>query len=88
MKTVLTKAELAERWSVDVRTIDRIEGIPVPRYSVEHIQSIEGIKNLNHFSPLERKRLEIELEKLRAENEKLRAVLSNILSESAKVVGI
>lgn len=97
MKTVLTKAELAERWSVDVRTIDkweqnkviqRIDGIPTPRYSVEHIQSIEGIKNLNQFSPLERKRLEIELEKVRAENEKLRAVLSNILSESAKVVGI
>ena len=88
MKTVLTKAELAERWSVDVRTIDkweqnkviqRIDGIPTPRYSVEHIQSIEGIKNLNQFSPVERKRLEIE---------KLRAVLSNILSESAKVVGI
>ncbi len=46
MKTVLTKAELAERWSVDVRTIDkweqnkiiqRIEGIPVPRYYIESL---------------------------------------------------
>ena len=97
MKTVLTKAELADRWNVDTRTIDkweqnkiiqRIEGIPAPRYSIEHIQQIEGIKNINQFSPLERRRLESELEKLKTENEKLRAVLSNILSESAKIVGM
>ena len=93
MKTVLTKAELADRWNVDTRTIDkweqnkiiqRIEGIPAPRY----IQQIEGTKNLNQFSPLERRRLESELEKVKAENEKLRTVLSNILSESAKIVGM
>lgn len=97
MKTVLTKAELADRWNVDTRTIDkweqnkiiqRIEGIPAPRYSIEDIQQIEGTKNLNQFSPLERRRLESELEKLKAENEKLRTVLSNILSESAKIVGM
>lgn len=96
MKTVLTKAELADRWNVDTRTIDkweqnkiiqRIQGIPAPRYSIEDIQQIEGTKNLNQFSPSER-RLELELEKVKAENEKLRAVLSNILSESAKIVGM
>ena len=97
MKTVLTKAELADRWNVDTRTIDkweqnkiiqRIQGIPAPRYSIEDIQQIEETKNLNQFSPLERRRLELELEKVKAENEKLRAVLSNILSESAKIVGM
>ena len=97
MKTVLTKAELADRWNVDTRTIDkweqnkiiqRIEGIPAPRYSIENIQQIEGTNNLNQFSPLERRRLESELEKVKAENEKLRTVLSNILSESAKIVGM
>lgn len=97
MKVVLTKAELADRWNVDTRTIDkweqnkiiqRIDGIPAPRYSIENIQQIEGTNNLNQFSPLERRRLESELEKLKAENEKLRTVLSNILSESAKIVGM
>lgn len=97
MKIVLTKAELAERWNVDSRTIDkwehekviqRIEGIPAPRYSVEQIEKIEGLTNRSTFSPLERRRLETELEKAKLELEKLRAVLSNILSESAKIVGL
>ncbi len=83
------------RWNVDTRTIDkweqnkviqRIEGIPAPRYSMEHIQKIEGIKNINQFSPLERRRLENELDKLRVENEKLKSVISRILAESAKII--
>ncbi|WP_300855522.1 histidine kinase [uncultured Clostridium sp.] len=95
MKPVLTKSELADRWNVDTRTIDkweqnkviqRIEGIPAPRYSMEHIQKIEGIKNINQFSPLERRRLENELDKLRVENEKLKSVISRILAESAKII--
>ncbi|MCI9063030.1 histidine kinase [uncultured Clostridium sp.] len=95
MKPVLTKSELADRWNVDTRTIDkweqnkviqRIEGIPAPRYSMEHIQQIEGIKNINQFSPLERRRLENELDKLRVENEKLKSVISRILAESAKII--
>lgn len=97
MKTLLSRGELAERWGVDVRTIakwenerviQRVEGIPTPRYALEHIEAIEGIKDLNRFSPLERKRLESELEKTRKENETLKAILSNILAESAKVVGL
>lgn len=97
MKTVLTKVELAERWSVDKRTIDkweaekivqRVEGIPAPRYSIEHIEKIEGIKNLNQFSPLERRRLESELEKIRKENEILKEILSKILVESSKIIGL
>ena len=95
MKPVLTKSELADRWNVDTRTIDkweqdkviqRIEGIPAPRYSMEHIQKIEGIKNINQYSPLERRRLENELDKLRVENEKLKSVISRILAERAKII--
>lgn len=94
LKSVLTKAELAKRWNVDIRTIDkweqekviqRIQGIPAPRYSIEHVESIEGLKNKNIFSPLERQKLEKELINIKLENQKLKAVLGNILSESAKI---
>lgn len=97
MKRLLTRGELAERWGVDVRTIanwendkviQRVDGIPLPRYALDHIEAIEGIKDLNRFSPLERRRLESELEKTKKENETLKAILSNILAESAKVVGL
>ena len=67
MKKLLTRGELAERWGVDVRTIanwenekviQRVDALPLPRYTLEHIEAIEGIENLNRFSPLERRRLE------------------------------
>lgn len=47
MKKLLTRGELAERWGVDVRTIanwenekviQRVDGIPLPRYTLEHIE--------------------------------------------------
>lgn len=97
MKKLLTRGELAERWGVDVRTIanwenekviQRVDALPLPRYTLEHIEAIEGIEDLNRFSPLERRRLESELEKTKKENETLKSILSNILAESAKVVGL
>ena len=97
MKKLLTRGELAERGGVDVRTIanwenekviQRVDALPLPRYTLEHIEAIEGIENLNRFSPLERRRLESELEKTKKENETLKSILSNILAESAKVVGL
>lgn len=97
MKTLLTRGELADRWGVDVRTIanwenekviQRVDGIPLPRYALDHVEAIEGIKDLNRFSPLERRRLEGELEKTKKENEVLREIISKILAESAKVVGL
>ena len=94
MKTILTKAELAERWSVDTRTIDkwerskiiqRIKGIPVPRYNIEHILRVEET-SISEFSPLERKKLENENEKLKLENQNLKNILNNIFIESSKIV--
>ena len=60
-----------------------IKGIPVIRYSIEYIQQIEGT-TLERFSPIERKRMEIEIEKLKQENEKLMSIVSNVLSEASK----
>ena len=95
MKVLLTRSELAERWSVDVKTIanweneqiiQRVKGIPTPRYRVEEIEKIEGIKDASKFSPVERKILEDRLKDLEDENLKLKQIINNIFSESSKIL--
>jgi len=94
LKSVLTQQEVSERWGVTVKALtdwrnqgilQPIKGIPVIRYSFEYIQSLEGT-TIEKFSPLERKRMEIEIEKLKQENEKLMSIVSNVLSEASKVI--
>lgn len=94
LKAVLTQQEVSERWGVTIKALtdwrnqgvlQPIKGIPVIRYSIEYIQEIEGT-TLEKFSPLERKRMEIEIEKLKQENEKLMSIVSNVLSEASKVI--
>lgn len=94
MKTVLTQKELADRWGVTIKAItdwrnakviQPIEGIPAIRFSKEYIEQLEGV-TIEKFSPLERKRLESELEKVKYQNEELKRILSNVLSESSKVI--
>lgn len=96
MRSVLTQEELAERWGVTTKTIREyrldgiiqpIKGIPAIRFSLEHIQEMEGT-TLEKFSPLERKRLEKEIEELKNDKEKLKSILSKILAESSKVIAI
>lgn len=94
MKPLLTKKELAERWQVSEKTIDawrnegivkEVTGIPSIRFNLEHILELEGTK-IESFSPIERKRLERELESIRKERDELRICLSRILAESSKVI--
>ena len=94
MRSVLTQQELSERWGVTVKALtdwrkqgilQPVKGIPVIRYSLEYIQTLDGT-TLEKFSPLERKRMEIEIEKLKQENEKLISIVSNVLSEASKVI--
>lgn len=75
---LLSQKDLAERWQVSVRTIEnmRKEGtitpcknVPGIRFTEQHILELEGVK-LDKLSPLERKRLEHEIERLKVENEK------------------
>lgn len=70
MDRLLTKKDLAERWQVTETSIDNwrrdgilttCKGVPSVRFSPQHIEELEGIK-LDKFSPLERKKLEKELE--------------------------
>lgn len=70
MDKLLTKKDLAERWQVTETSIDNwrregtltaCKGMPVIRFSPQHIAELEGAK-LEKFSPLQRKKLEKELE--------------------------
>lgn len=91
---LLTKKNLAARWQVSEGTIDNyikdkvvqpVKDLPVIRFTEQHIQELEGVK-LDKMSPLERRRLEGDIERLKAENEKLRNVVSKVLAEVLKTV--
>lgn len=94
---LLTQKDLAERWQVSVKTIERYREdkiitpcqklLPTIRFTIQHITEIEGVK-LERFSPLERRKMEREIEELRRENAELRKCVANILSLTAGVHGI
>ena len=91
---LLTQKDLAQRWQVSVKAIESyrqqgiinpVEGIPSIRFNPLDIAKLEGTK-LERFSPLERKRMEKQLETLKQENEKLKGVLAKALAELAPVI--
>lgn len=91
---LLTQKDLAERWQVSVKAIESyrqqglitpVEGIPSIRFNPQHIAALEGTR-LERFSPIERKRLERELETLTEENKRLKSILSKALAELAPVI--
>lgn len=93
---LLTMADVARRWQVHHTTIrnwvndgkiQTIKGIPSPRFSLEYIQRIEEVKP-DRFSPLERKRLELEIERLKQENEKLKEVARVVFQQTSQVMGL
>lgn len=94
LNKLLTQKDLAERWQVSVKAIESyrqqgiitpVEGIPSIRFNPQHIAELEGTK-IERFSPLERRRMERELEGLRQENEKLKGILSNVLRDVSEVI--
>jgi hypothetical protein len=96
MDKLLTSKDLSERWQVTERTINDyknqgiitpVKGIPCVRYNPSDITKLEGIK-LEPFSPLEKRKLERQLDEVTKERDMLRGVLTSILAESTKVVGI
>ncbi|MBB6622066.1 histidine kinase [Clostridium gasigenes] len=92
---LLTQKDLAERWQLSVQAIENyrkegtitpVKGIPAIRFTLQHIQELEGI-NVERFSPLEKKRLESEFEKINKQNAELKSILGRVLAESSKIVG-
>lgn len=83
---LLTVKDLAKRWQCNEVTIrgyvsDGIikpcKGVPGVKFHPRHIEKLEGVE-LERFSPLERRRLEREVEELkelvRLQNETLRKI--------------
>lgn len=96
MEQLLTQKDLAERWQMSIKSIEEyrksgiipvVEGIPAIRFNPKVIMELEGTK-LDRFSPLERRRMEREIEQLKQENEQLKSVLAKALAELAPVINI
>lgn len=86
MDKLLTKADLATRWQVSEHAIDDyrakgiltpVKGLPSIRFNPQHIAEIEGTK-LERFSPIERRKLEREIEKLKLQLEKAEETIAQI----------
>ena len=73
-KTLISRISLAERWDFDSPqsivnyeasgVLTRNPNIKVPRYYMEEIFKIETLNEVNPLSPIERRRLEKEIEEL------------------------
>ena len=94
MNDLLTQQDLAKRWRVDVATITNwrkegvitpCKGIPAIRFTEQHIAELEGVK-LEKVSPLQVKRLERELERIKKENERLKGIIANVIAETSQVL--
>lgn len=85
MKTIITKKELAERWGVDLDTVDKYEKdgyirrlrLPGAKYSVSSVELIEfdGVENLIIKRDKEKRALIEENRELREKLEKIRRAM-------------
>lgn len=81
---LLSVEELAHRWGKDEGTIRKYvregiitscKGVPGIMFHPKYIAELEGVE-LERFSPLQKRRLERELEKAKKENEELKAIIA------------
>lgn len=96
MTQLLTQKDLAERWQMSVKSIEEyrkagiipiVENIPAIRFNLQTILELEGTK-LEKFTPLERRRMERELNEIKEENKRLKNILSDALRCLAPVINI
>ncbi len=94
MTQLLTQKDLAERWQMSVKSIEEyrkagiipiVEGLPAIRFNLQTILELEGTK-LEKFTPLERRRMERELNEIKEENKRLKNILSDTLRSLAPVI--
>ena len=96
MDRLLTQKDVAERWQLTVRavencrkagTITPVKGVPGIRFSLQHIEELEGTK-LDRFSPIERRRLEREIEELKQKLATYEEVRVMVLNASTKMINL
>ncbi len=96
MTQLLTQKDLAERWQMSVKSIEEyrkagiipiVEGLPAIRFNLQTILELEGTK-LEKFTPLERRRMERELNEIKEENKRLKNILSDALRSLAPVINM
>ena len=85
-QVLISRETLAKRWDVTTRTVINYEqeglitrnpNVPIPRYNLEEIMRLEGTE-LNPLSPLERRRLEKQVEELTKERDYWKSKVENI----------
>lgn len=86
MEKLLTKKDLAQKWQVSEQAIDDyrargiitpVKGLPSVRFNPQHISEVEGTK-LERFSPIERRKLEREIEELKLQLARAEEFISKI----------
>ena len=96
MDRLLTKKDLAERWQVTETSIDNwrrdgilttCKGVPSVRFSPQHIEELEGIK-LEKFSPLQRKKLEREMDEQKLKLEQREKEIADLKSRITRILAI
>lgn len=96
MDKLLSQKDLAERWQVTEESIRKwrnegliqtAKGVPIIRFTMQHILELEGVQ-LEKFSPLLKRQMEREIEGLKEENQQLKRILGNVLAETSKVIGL
>ena len=93
---LLTVRDLAERWQKTELTIRRYvadgiltpcKGVPGTMFAPAYIAKLEGIE-LERFSPLEKRRLENEINMYKKKYEDMKEIITNVLIEVSKIMKV
>lgn len=93
---LLTQKDVAERWQLTVRAVENcrkegiitpLKGVPGIRFSLTEIEALEGVAP-TRFSPLERKKMEREIEELKQKLTTYEDVRAMILNASSKMINL
>lgn len=88
-RTLLNVKELAERWSISEPTIRRMErerkikrvsNVSGVKFALDDVLKVENNGQVDELSPLERRRLELEIKSKDAEIERLNSILTQIFT--------